>query len=242
MNITGYSVSKPKRTIEEMTTTLINPRKRGRKADTLTVAQKIFCEEMAADPQMNVKNAATKAGYKRPSTAGAKLLKNPIVRGYLGKVLFQRIERCQLIADDVLEMLRNVLYLDPIELFEKTPEGAFLIRDLDEIPQAIRRCITKLKSRARELPDGTIETYLEVDLMSKDSALNNAMKHLGLQGEELQEKMREVEVGNNPYLNADPKLLLEAKQVIFKLQQSSENGNGRAINGKAIPSKKGGEK
>lgn len=170
-------------------TTLIDPngkkrrndRKMGKKApSSLTVKERMFCEEVAADQQFSLKNAAEKAGYSNPSQAANKLMRKREIHNYLMDVLKDRVQRCKLTADDVLAVLRDVLYLDPLDLFEPTSKGAFQVKTLDNIPDHVRRCITKLKCRTRHTRDGDTETYIEIELMSKDAALVNAMKHLGL--------------------------------------------------------------
>lgn len=202
-----------------MGTTLIESKRRSGDIRKLTSGMKVFCEEMAADPQMNTMRAAEKAGYKNPSQAGWRLLKQPTIRAYLGKILHERVMRCRLVADDVLTQLRNALFLDPLDLFEPVGNGVYLVKSLDQIPQEIRRCITKLKTVTYQYEDGTIETKLEIELMSKDSAMTNAMKHLGLEyRKDLQAFDKEPE--DNPYVNAPAELLLKAKDAITQLKES----------------------
>lgn len=162
-----------------MVTSLIEERHKGIDIDKLNNMQKAFCEEMAADLTFNATEAAKKAGYKNPNQAAYKLLKNKSIQAYLGKVLHQRAKRRELAADDVLEHLRNALFLDPIDLFEHVGNGVFAVKDLSQIPEHVRRCITKIKCKVRETEEGT-ETYIELELMSKDAAMTNALKHLGL--------------------------------------------------------------
>lgn len=157
----------------------IQPRTRGSNISKLPAMMRMFVEELMADEQFNATTAARKAGYKRPGHQAVKLLKDRRVQAILGKALQERITRCRLTADEVLEHLRQALFLDPLELFERTPEGGFLVRSLEDIPVEVRRCITKIKQRQRIVGEG-VETYVEVELMSKDAALQSAMKHLGL--------------------------------------------------------------
>ena len=93
----------------------------------------------------------------------------------------QRLERGQLSQDDVLAHLKEILFLDPIHLFESNGSGELRIRPLKDIPIAIRRCISKIKTKTT-YNTKTEEKYVEteIELMSKDNALNLAMKHLGL--------------------------------------------------------------
>jgi hypothetical protein len=72
------------------------------------------------------------------------------------------------------------LFLDPINVFEPTGNGTYLVKDLEDIPEEIRRCITKIKCKTRSTGNDTTETVIEIEFMSKDAALQAAMKHLGL--------------------------------------------------------------
>lgn len=164
---------------------LIQPLKRGANGNRLTPNQRLFVEELLADEQFNPTRAARAAGYKNPAIMGNKLIKLPVIRAMIGKALQERIERTQLRADDVLEMLTTALFLDPAELFSVTGDGVILVKSLDEIPQKLRRCITRLKCRTRYDKKGEAqESLMEVELMSKDTMLQLAMKHLGLGGTE----------------------------------------------------------
>jgi len=105
-------------------------------------------------------------------------MQNSEVQKYLGYVLEQRRQRRELEANEVLDHLRNALFLDPLDLFDQDG-GVCRMKELSEVPEHVRRCITKLKVKQRELANGT-ETTLELELMSKDAAMTNALKHLGL--------------------------------------------------------------
>lgn len=165
-----------------MGTTLIEPRVRGADLKRLTASQRLFVEELLASETFNATEAARKAGYKMPRQAANKLLNHRAIRAVLGKAMQERITKCELQAEQVLRHLATALYLDPLELFQRTEVGTYVVRSLDDIPAPVRRCITKLKCRTRAAEDGLVETYIEIELMSKDGALKLAMQHLGLLG------------------------------------------------------------
>ncbi len=162
-------------------TTLIRPMRRGGDYDKLTVKQKLFCDELLADPEFNVSRAARKAGYAKGGPTGHKLVQNKIIARIIGKHIQERLEAAQLSADDVLRILFNVLTLDPIDIMEKAG-NCWIVKDLDRIPKSMRQCITKIRSRTSYRQDKTRETTIEVEFMSKDAALSHAMKHFGLIG------------------------------------------------------------
>jgi len=157
----------------------IEPKLRGANLARLKGMQRVFVEELLADESFNATSAARKAGYKNPSVAGARNLKNAVVRAAIGKALQERIERCKLTSDEVLKHLAAALFLDPIDLMEVGNDGSQVVKNLEDIPPHVRRCITKIKQRTRYV-DGEPDVTTEVEVMSKDSALTNALKHLGL--------------------------------------------------------------
>jgi phage terminase small subunit len=164
-----------------MGTSLIRPRDRGtKKLDDLTAQQRMFVEAMLADESFNATSAARKAKYSNPSQAGTKLIKHPIIAAALGKALQGRVHEYRLEAGQVLKHLAAALFLDPLDLFECTASGVYKVKSLEQVPVAVRRCITKMKVKCTEDKEGNVYTYMEIELMSKDSAMTNALKHLGL--------------------------------------------------------------
>ncbi len=141
--------------------------------------QLLFCVEYPKDLEFDAVAAAKRAGYKGKS-APWQLMANPMVLAQIGKELQKRIERTRLSADDVLKHLTVALYLDPIVMFNND----FSLKQLKEIPKAERQCISKLKCKESTTTDKngdvTVTTETEIQLMSKDKALDNAMRHFGL--------------------------------------------------------------
>jgi phage terminase small subunit len=165
-------------------TNQIQPRKYGavKKAGKLSPQQRMFVEEMVADPLMSPSQAALKAGYS-PKTAAVKasnMLKNPVIMQMIGKALSERIERVQVTQDDILKFLYQGLMLDPLDLFHQTDES-LTMKQLQEIPKDIRRLITKLDVKTRPVgDDGQVETRVKLEWVSKELVLQLCMKHLGM--------------------------------------------------------------
>lgn len=210
----------------------MQPKKIGANPDRLTPNQRLFCEYLLADPQFNGTAAARAAGYKNPGIAASKLMKSKPVRATIGKAIMERIREVKLEQKDVLEHLATALFLDPLELFERTDRGAYVVRDLSEVPEQIRRCITKLKCRTKE-NKGQREIWIEIELMSKDAALPLAMKHLGIAGAD----SVTVDVGGDVLLNllkqveqdrrtVDADFIRRIGSDEFEQRPSSSNGDG----------------
>lgn len=169
-----------------MATTKIKVKSDGRKnviakrVEKLTNAQQQWCHEMAADPMFNATAAARKAGYKTPGQAAQKNLNNKTVQAYLGKVLHERQQRCELTADEVLHQLRNALFLDPMMFYDQHSDGTVTPKQLQDIPEELRRCITELETKVVEDEYGNKITTFRYKTINKDNAFTLAMKHLGL--------------------------------------------------------------
>jgi phage terminase small subunit len=158
--------------------------------DGLNPQQLMFIKELLADPSFNYTDAARRAGYKQPSVAVGRLLKDVRVAKCIGKEIHNRADELEIKAVDVLQKLKDVINLDPIDFFDtinnEFGERLFAFKPLDEIPPHIRKCISKIESRTyrRHSDSGveTTETVMKIEFMSKDNALNLLMDHLGLKG------------------------------------------------------------
>ena len=117
----------------------------------LTPRQQAFVQEYAKD--FNATQAAVRAGYS-PATARQQasrlLLTNVHVQRALTEHL-QKVERASLATmQAVLERDSEIGCLDYFDVFEP---GTLVLRNPEDMPEHVRRCIKKLK----RMPDGSIE-------------------------------------------------------------------------------------
>lgn len=157
---------------------------------TLNKRHRLFVSEYLANGLEGA--AAYRTAFQRKSqkpltkevaTAGAqRLLKRPDIQAYLSRVMASYHDRKQFEAEDVLLHLREALFLDPIDLFDSSNvDGVWEVKALEDIPPQVRKCITNIKSRTRIDPEtGDQVQDLEIKLISKDKALDLAMKYFGL--------------------------------------------------------------
>lgn len=170
--------------------------KRGVAPERMTDKMLAFVGEYIID--FNAARAAIAVGSG--AQMGYKWLAHPLVQKALAKALHDRLERNHLTQDDVLEHLRTALFLDPLEFAERHPSGdGFRIRDLEEVPLEIRRCLQKIKYREKRYRGGDndgelVESWWEFESMSKDACQALAMKHHGLLIEKQEVK---VDIGEN---------------------------------------------
>jgi hypothetical protein len=166
-----------------MATSQINERGKGtRQYDKLTVQQKSFVKFLLADPAFDLTEAARLSGYHSPTAAGKRLIKNPVIAALTGNEIRKRNERLELSADSVLMRLRTLLEADVTELLDE--DGKCSMERIKALPAVIRQCITKIKCCKKYITDdeGNRSYYddLEIEWMSKDQALQLAMRHFGL--------------------------------------------------------------
>ena len=164
-----------------MASTQVVPKGRKSRSDELLDAERIFCAEYLATGSLT---AATRAGWpmcKAPGIYGQTVISRPRVRSYLGSMLKERLKKSDLSTDRVLRHITTALSLDPLDLFEPTPDGSALqLRPLEDVPEEVRLCIKKLKSRTRYTNDGDVEVHNEIEFCDKDKILELAMKYLGM--------------------------------------------------------------
>lgn len=147
----------------------------------LSAKQRIFLEAILAEPTMSTTEAARKAGYKNPESSGSNLMKHPGIQRAHNAMLNKRAAEFQIESHQVLMILYRALTLDPLDLFNQSSDGEITLRQLEEIPKEIRSLITELECRTRVIDeDGNTETFVKVKWVSKDTALQLCMRHLGL--------------------------------------------------------------
>lgn len=152
--------------------------------DDLCPKKQLFVNALLASESFNATEAARIAGYKAPSVAASKLMHDEIIARIIGKRLHDRLERLELTADEVISQLTCILRFDPLELFDVKPDGILTVKNLSQVPIAMRRCITKLKPKTKVTRDRsgneTIEHSIDIEFMDKNAALALAMRHFGL--------------------------------------------------------------
>jgi len=174
-----------------MSSSIVKPTNRGTNVGNLPLKQQVFIQELLANDSFNGTEAAKAAGYNTPSQTAYKLLKQKKIQRAIGKALQIRMDRCQLKADDVLGLLRDILFFNPLEWFIPGPEG-WTITDPKSLPAEIGRLIDGIEVRHRVFPDGTEENYFKVTLISKSTALTLAMRHCGIDGIDKQEVVHKM--------------------------------------------------
>ena len=125
--------------------------------------------------------AGVRAGYTKKSApvVMSRLLKRPDVKNFTRQFRKKQLQRCEIEADHVLQVLVDAVFLNPYEFFQQNSSGRWVARE-DPLPAWVGRLVVKARKRTIELPDGTILEEHEVELFDKVKAAEMLAKHFGL--------------------------------------------------------------
>lgn len=147
---------------------------------TLTFQQRVFVAEYIKD--RNGTQAAIRAGYK-PKAAqeqASRLLSNAMVKAEIEALITVVSERAELTAEKTLRELARLVFFDPRRLLN-TDGSPKPLHELDDDTAACLAGLEVLESYEGSGEDrkfvGIVKKYKIAD---KNSALEKAMKHLGL--------------------------------------------------------------
>ena len=135
----------------------------------------LFVHEYLADPKMNGKEAAIKAGYE-PEFAdrrASEILKEPEIAAKIDAFIRERNERLDVRADNVVRELLRIAFMDIGEAFED--DGR--LKPLKDMPKEVRRAIAGIE---------TVELF---------AGIGEDRKHIGYTRKiKLIDKMRSLEI------------------------------------------------
>jgi phage terminase small subunit len=140
----------------------------------LSRRQQLFIDEYMQS--MNVTRAALAAGYskKAPSASGQRMLRIPIVRDTIKRLLDERAEKVGISKEKVLNEIACIAFHDPRVLFNDYGE----LLPVKQWPDSSAAAISSI--RVIQMGDGKQAT--EIKFWDKGKQLELAGKHLGLFG------------------------------------------------------------
>jgi phage terminase small subunit len=156
--------------------------------------QQRFVAEYLID--LNATEAAKRAGYSaRTSYAiGQRLLKNVEISAAIATAEVERASRVQVKADEVLRELVAIVRTNPSR-FTTDAEGRLVLADPDDTESW--RAVASVKQKTRYIPrkddEDIVEREVEFKLWDKNSAIDKAMRHLGILATEVNVHMSAVE-------------------------------------------------
>lgn len=145
--------------------------------DGLNLRQRKFVEEYVVDGRPE--RAARRAGYitRTAAQTAAKLLSQANVKSAIERLQGAREIRTRVEADRVLLELARIAFFDPRLLFDENDSP----RPPSEWPDEVAACVASVEFGAEVDEAGVPHAYLKrVRFWNKNSALDSAMKHLGL--------------------------------------------------------------
>lgn len=133
---------------------------------------------MKVDGSGGPKDAAIAAGYnvKYAAQSAQKLLRNPIVKAYLGKLERQDVEQLEL---DRHEVLRQLWYMLTRRASDFVAEDGS-VKSVHEMSDRAQSVIDGLEVEERFTEDGERIVKTKLKLSPKATAVDMAMKHKGL--------------------------------------------------------------
>lgn len=189
--------------------------KRGVDPERLTDKQRRFCSEYIID--YNGKRAATAAGYAAGSAQvqASKLLKNPLIKRWVGKCELQVLEANGINASEVILQLWYQLTRRVDDFVG--PDGEIL--PISEMNPRAQACIDGFKQKVFFDKEGNRERIeTEVKLSPKAQALALAMQHKGLLNQLLDgEKSRKVDWDSLLEEPEDPSNVIDAEFTLIPM-------------------------
>lgn len=152
---------------------------------TTKVKTHLDCSEkedrLAREAALTTKGLAecyTSAGYttkcKEPRKEAYKVLVRPHVAQRVDYYRSMADAKLDIRVDRLMAEFAAIAFLDPIDVFEVTDNGALIVRSLADMPPWARRAIMSIKQTTRVLPgdDEIREDMLEIRFHPKVAALS----------------------------------------------------------------------
>ncbi len=141
----------------------------------LSEQQEWFCKEYLID--LDPRAAAIRAQF--PPSAASRLMKHPPVKVRLAQEMAARSARVGVNADRVLRELGKIAFGDPRSLFG--PDGRLLAPGAINPDDAAMIVGVKTRRQVENIGGETVPVEIqEIRIIDKLSAINLAMKHLGM--------------------------------------------------------------
>lgn len=176
---------------------------------SLTPKKRRFVTEYLVD--LNATKAAERTGYsiKTAYSIGQRLLKDVEIASAIAAEQDARAQRVQVRADEVLRELVAIVRTNPSH-FTTDEAGNLALRDENDTESW--RAVASVKQKTRFIPqkdsDDIVEREIEYKLWDKNSAIDKAMRHLGILATELNVNVNAVE------------------QFLLRRHAARTNGNG----------------
>lgn len=148
-------------------------------SNKLPKKQEKFCQEYVID--LNGTQAAIRAGYSENSAneQASRMLANVNIKERIKELQLELQERNKLKADDVINELRKIGFMDIGQLYD---ENGYM-RSVNELSDNAKAAVSSVKITERSYgrdENTTIEKTTEMKLWDKGKALVELGRHLGV--------------------------------------------------------------
>jgi phage terminase small subunit len=154
----------------------------------LTAKQDRFCQEYMID--FNATKAAIRSGYSKNSAMqiGDQNLKKPNIVARLNELKSKASKHLEITHQDVLNQLKTWAESDITETMCLTAD------EIKKLPIGIRQLITKYKRTTRSFKDESKEEVVELQFVSKETAIDMINKHIGFYEKDNNQRKPEIDV------------------------------------------------
>ncbi|MBS9774595.1 MAG: terminase small subunit [Tenacibaculum sp.] len=152
----------------------------------LTEKQKQFCEEYIVD--LNATQSAIRAGYSERTahSIGNENLIKPEIQNYIQELKKKRAKELKITQLDVLKELYNWAFSDITQTIGLTPF------EIEQLPDDVKRLITKYKKTTRRLGEEMTEETIELHFVSKEKAMEMIARHIGFYEKDNDQKKSQI--------------------------------------------------
>lgn len=181
--------------------------------------QRMFVSEYMVD--FDAVKAARMVGYKTPSKAAERLLKNRKIIRAIGNQQRKNIEKHMITRDEIVAELSSIALKDLIQLCDK--EGNIQC-DLRKIPASARRWIDGIEVDQTLSKSGKIiGQKIKLKLVPKMQAIEYLMKHFGMFAPDKTEMKHSID-WDSMYDQSKPDGLDMIEGEISKIEEGTERG------------------
>ena len=137
----------------------------------------VFVEDYIANGG-NITKAAIQAGYaiKTAAAQGSRLLKRVNISDAIKKRQEELREKYELTTDALIEELSKIVHADPRKMFNK--DGG--VKDPKDWPDGMATVVAGFETKTTRTGEKTTTTITKVKFWDKNSAIEKAMKFLGM--------------------------------------------------------------
>jgi len=156
----------------------------------ISLRQERYCQELIADPAMNKRKAAKRAGYSGEGEWGWKLWQMPKIQTRVEELQAERKASLKADQEEVIGSLVRLARINMADYVDRFDGQSIQFEDSNELSRDQMYGIKRIKQTIRGVGQNAIETF-SITLEDKQRALALLAQHLGLLDKEVSFDPRE---------------------------------------------------